>query len=644
MVDQPRIILKSLVDKYGTSLLDNPRRCEALLRDFCGEHKKEIFVLVSAIRAQVPTELIDPSQLLPPQALYERLAVRLQDNIAFSPEASRWAVSAWTYALGLPAPVWSLPTQGATETSVHSPTAPDGKPHQRGIRRLKWTTAAVAVSITLGCGLYGLLVLRSPQQSQRIPPTELPPTPSRAASPAGAPSSQPTPAAGGTQIVELPPAAPGSQTTGADANSKLPVAERLDPILVRTIDVWIATLKVGDTQGHMALYGDPVTAFYTKRNLSRAEVATEISALMESYSGFQALELSDLTWRELRPTLVQVDFDKLYRATRKTGIVVEGKVRSQLTLQRSGSEWQIVGETDPKIYWTRTDDSEKRRIEAEQKASELEAALRAESDRHAAEKATDERMEAERRQRAEQDRLAAEKGEGGARKLGHEGQSTQLPATSRSEYQARLHQLEKTQAEDSAWHAAQSAGNVYAVESFLRSYPVGVHSREAQDYLGGLNEAEGQQARKRAARGEISVAQLGIFVKELTPERVMEIRRHLAVYRSDPIRRWQPGWIGALEITSIDQARLPAGFNVEVGDLIVSFGQKEYYGNIDPNPLTVVQDLVEQANRLGVLRNSGGAPMVFWRVLSKGGLMNPQRAIVEQGFFEWSVEAVSRRR
>ena len=27
----------------------NPRRCEALLKDYCGQYKQEIFVLVSAL-------------------------------------------------------------------------------------------------------------------------------------------------------------------------------------------------------------------------------------------------------------------------------------------------------------------------------------------------------------------------------------------------------------------------------------------------------------------------------------------------------------------------------------------------------------------------------------------------------------------
>src|SRR5260370_2476745 len=105
MNDEPRNILKSVIDKYGFSLAESPLRCEGLLRDLCGENKREIFVLVSAIQERVPAELVDPSQLLPPQALYERLARRLQDNIAVSPEAARWTVSAWAHALGREEPV-----------------------------------------------------------------------------------------------------------------------------------------------------------------------------------------------------------------------------------------------------------------------------------------------------------------------------------------------------------------------------------------------------------------------------------------------------------------------------------------------------------------------------------------------------------
>ncbi len=45
MNEFPRQKLCELIAQYGHSLCDDPRRCEALLRDYCGQNRKEIFVL-----------------------------------------------------------------------------------------------------------------------------------------------------------------------------------------------------------------------------------------------------------------------------------------------------------------------------------------------------------------------------------------------------------------------------------------------------------------------------------------------------------------------------------------------------------------------------------------------------------------------
>lgn len=48
MNELPRQRLVELVGRYGFEVARDPRRCEALLRDVCPQHKREIFVLVSA--------------------------------------------------------------------------------------------------------------------------------------------------------------------------------------------------------------------------------------------------------------------------------------------------------------------------------------------------------------------------------------------------------------------------------------------------------------------------------------------------------------------------------------------------------------------------------------------------------------------
>ena len=49
MNDGPRQTLRELVARYGRGLCSDARRCEGLLRDLCGGHRREINILVSAL-------------------------------------------------------------------------------------------------------------------------------------------------------------------------------------------------------------------------------------------------------------------------------------------------------------------------------------------------------------------------------------------------------------------------------------------------------------------------------------------------------------------------------------------------------------------------------------------------------------------
>jgi ketosteroid isomerase-like protein len=124
----------------------------------------------------------------------------------------------------------------------------------------------------------------------------------------------------------------------------------LDSAIVKVIEKWVATTKNGDLEGRMALYSDRLDIFYRKPNLSKANVEQEIRTAMSAYSSFFTLELSNVTWRELRAGVVQVEFDKDYTANKRTGGWITGRVHSMLTLVRTGESWSIIGERDLKIY------------------------------------------------------------------------------------------------------------------------------------------------------------------------------------------------------------------------------------------------------------------------------------------------------
>ena len=53
----PREKLKEIIARTGDDLLQDPDRCEGLLKDHCGPHRKEISALVGALEERVPLEL-----------------------------------------------------------------------------------------------------------------------------------------------------------------------------------------------------------------------------------------------------------------------------------------------------------------------------------------------------------------------------------------------------------------------------------------------------------------------------------------------------------------------------------------------------------------------------------------------------------
>jgi len=98
----PREKLKELVQRNGDSLLQDPDRCEGLLKDHCGAHRREISALVGALEERVPLELRSSWQTaMTPEAMRARLVQRLEENRGLAPDVAGWAVDAWSYALGV---------------------------------------------------------------------------------------------------------------------------------------------------------------------------------------------------------------------------------------------------------------------------------------------------------------------------------------------------------------------------------------------------------------------------------------------------------------------------------------------------------------------------------------------------------------
>ena len=102
MNDAPRQKLRQIIEQHGRSIIENPRRCENLLRDYCGEFRREISVLTMALEEHAVADMLHaPASALPRKVVLARLAKRLCDNLALSEAAARWSIESWALAFGL---------------------------------------------------------------------------------------------------------------------------------------------------------------------------------------------------------------------------------------------------------------------------------------------------------------------------------------------------------------------------------------------------------------------------------------------------------------------------------------------------------------------------------------------------------------
>ncbi len=101
MTDHPRQQLHYIISHYGRSVCDDAKRCEALLKDLCPQHKREVNLLMGALREGVAKELLKRNQLLPIENIFCLMVQRLDENLGIAQHHAQWAVESWALALGV---------------------------------------------------------------------------------------------------------------------------------------------------------------------------------------------------------------------------------------------------------------------------------------------------------------------------------------------------------------------------------------------------------------------------------------------------------------------------------------------------------------------------------------------------------------
>ena len=99
MPDIPRQQLAYILKQFGRSICDDPKRCEALLKDLCPHHKREVNLLLAALREGVAKELLNASPLVPIESTIKRLTLKIHDNLGIAEHLAQWAVESWALVL-----------------------------------------------------------------------------------------------------------------------------------------------------------------------------------------------------------------------------------------------------------------------------------------------------------------------------------------------------------------------------------------------------------------------------------------------------------------------------------------------------------------------------------------------------------------
>jgi len=99
--NHPRMQLIYIINQYGESIIDNPSRCRALLKDLAPKHQREINLLMLTLDEKIVNALCKNNSQTPLPILVERLAQRLHLSQGTQIEFAAWAVESWARALKL---------------------------------------------------------------------------------------------------------------------------------------------------------------------------------------------------------------------------------------------------------------------------------------------------------------------------------------------------------------------------------------------------------------------------------------------------------------------------------------------------------------------------------------------------------------
>jgi hypothetical protein len=98
----PRQRLCEIVKTYGETIIENPKRLRAILKDLCqGKNAREINAIISSLEEKIPHEILKSKNTVPWNILSSQLKKRLIDNTYYSDDLVTWSINCWALAFGV---------------------------------------------------------------------------------------------------------------------------------------------------------------------------------------------------------------------------------------------------------------------------------------------------------------------------------------------------------------------------------------------------------------------------------------------------------------------------------------------------------------------------------------------------------------
>jgi virginiamycin B lyase len=114
--------LKTILGRFGVAIIQDPRRLEALLLDYKGDRKREIFLVIGAARSGVVDRLLEMQGTAPSVSKLLGLRTQLEDRMGFTQAAAASSLESWCAALDITVPpVTTRPVQGEVPAEANRP-------------------------------------------------------------------------------------------------------------------------------------------------------------------------------------------------------------------------------------------------------------------------------------------------------------------------------------------------------------------------------------------------------------------------------------------------------------------------------------------------------------------------------------------